>query len=86
MDRVVSRTPDHYTSIEMSEDRKTVAVFHGYSNVEGINKVAEFSIMDLWDMCRDNLAVADVGPSSNFPLWRRKAEAIAAITVKGIET
>lgn len=84
MDRVSCRTAEHNTTMEVSESRRNITVFHGHWNIETLDLIAEFSIIDLWDMCRDNLAVMDVGPTSSPGLYRRKKEALAAI-VKGME-
>ena len=77
MDRITYHTVAEHVTIEVSEDRRTVAVFMD-------RLIARFVIEDVWDMVKDNLAVVDASPQLSPALYRRKQEAIAAI-MKGME-
>ena len=63
-----------HVSLETSEDKRTIALFIRAT------KKAEFPIDLLWDMIRDTMATIDVSPMSNPGLFRRKGEALAALT------
>ena len=79
MDRITYRTKDVYTTMEISEDKRKVAVFSGSASDPDTPKVGEFDIEPVWDMLRDALVTADAGPISSPGLFRRKGEAAAAI-------
>ena len=77
MDRIAYDTVTERVTVEVSEDRKSVAIFMD-------RLIARFAIENVWDMVRDNLAVVDAEPALSPTLHRRKLEATAAIQ-KGME-
>lgn len=80
IETIKSYTESRKSTIEISDDRKSVAVFSAEVDEGTRNwiKIMECPIESLWDMLKDNLAVLDVGPS-DAGLFRRKKEALAAI-------
>lgn len=76
---ITQETVNHCTSIEVSENKRDVAIFHRFVDREGINKIAEFKIEEVWDMIRDAVATVDVSYIKEPGLFRRKGEAAAAI-------
>ena len=79
--RLTYQTVEKYTSIEVSEDKRSVAVFHGVpgESALGIEKLCEFSIEEVWDMIQNAIVTADVGPIGSPGMFRRKGEAAAGI-------
>uniref|UniRef100_A0A6H1ZTS7 Uncharacterized protein n=1 Tax=viral metagenome TaxID=1070528 RepID=A0A6H1ZTS7_9ZZZZ len=73
------RTVDEKVSIQISADQRSVGVFiQGLRNSDmDYRRVVEFSIIDLWDLLRDNLIICDVGQKEQG-LFRRKWEALIA--------
>ena len=78
MSRLVHKAPDTFTSFEVSDDKKSVAIFYATGELQTpLSKIAEFSMEEVWDMIRDALLLINVGPLSNPGLFRRKGEAVA---------
>lgn len=73
MDRITYRSVMECITIEVSEDKRYLAVFREEK------QIAVFVIEDVWDMIRDSLAIVDTSPTSDPGLYRRKKEAITAI-------
>ena len=87
------QTLEKYTSIEVSEDKRSVTIFHGglqadqiFSEMDpedksapNIEKLCEFHIEDVWDMIQGAILTIDVDPTKNPGLFRRKGEAAAGI-------
>jgi len=78
-DKLVFDTVNYRGSLEVSEDKKTVAIFHQAGSMDKPVKIAEFDICLVWDMIRDAVATADCGLSRSPGLFRRKGEAAAGI-------
>ena len=76
MDRLILKTVNREVSLEISEDKRKVAIFYQIAD-EDSDKIAEFHIEDLWDMLKDSLSIIDIS-SENPGLYRRKQEAIKA--------
>lgn len=74
--RLSSNTATYRGSLEVSEDKKSVAIF--YQTGDKSTKIAEFDICTFWDMVRDAIASVDVDKSQPG-LFRRKGEAVASI-------
>jgi len=86
MNKLVRQTNTEYISMEISKNKKTVAISYASikdrlpgERVENIRKICEFSIEMVWDMIRDAVATADICPDKNPGLYRRKGEAAAGI-------
>jgi len=79
--RLAHETVEKYTSIEISDDKRSVAIFHGVpgESIVGIKKLCEFNIEEVWDMIRDAIITADVGPVTDPGLFIRKGEAAAGV-------
>lgn len=79
--KLVYKTQYQYTSIEISEDGKSIVVFHGRPGESsgGIKKLHEFRIEALWDLLVANLATMNVSPTWEHTMFRRRGEAIAAL-------
>lgn len=75
--RILHTTIDRETSIEVSSDGKTVAIFTQLREQEFPTKIMEMPISFLWDLLRDNLSV--INADEDFVLVRRKSEALAAM-------
>ena len=77
VDRLTHRTIQKFTSLEISEDRKSVAVFYSSNSCElDAIKIAEFGIELVWDMIKEALTVVSADPAEEPGLLRRKIEAI----------
>ena len=77
-DKLTSIALNESTSIEVSEDKTKVSIFHGIDRNKAV-KIGEFRIEEVWDMIRDSLIIGYFGFTSNPGLFRRKEEATAAI-------
>lgn len=77
MARIVYQSISSKVSIEISKDKRSVEVF--YSRSEQRDKIADFMLVDVWDMICNTMATVDANPNLEPGLFRRKGEAAASI-------
>jgi len=87
------QTVEKYTSIEVSEDKRSITIFHGdlqadqiFSEMDpkgkltpNIKELCKFNIEEVWDMIQSAILTIDVNPTKNPGLFRRKSEIAAGI-------
>lgn len=80
-DRLIAEAMERRILLEVSEDKKSVAVFHEskQADTRSLGLLAVFHIEEVWDMIRDALATIDARPIAESSLFRRKGEAVAGI-------